>query len=237
MIEATHILLISKWLKSKNNFFVGSVLYEKFGTDDKLKSLFSDCTTPDDYLKKRLEQELIDLSKKTDLPLISLSKPVQSLATGDMPVSDDAVLKALRNEWLPLYQKMNYLRHELDRVASEEFPLYNADVDQPDNSPMAIAKRKPIAFEILELEQQCMLIWHKRDHYIKSGQLPEAKEKKTELPADPVELGKLIETLKRNVRRNKQKMDQHPDKVVYALKYQQYKAQLDEILEKQKPAL
>jgi hypothetical protein len=94
-----------------------------------------------------------------------------------MPQSKDPVLQALRNEWQPLYQRMNYLRHELDRVTTTaEFPLYEVGND-PGNSPEEISKREPIAFEILELEQQCMRIWARRDHYLQQGKLPEVKER------------------------------------------------------------
>jgi len=212
-----HNFLLSKWLAGRNNFFVGSVLYKVFGNDEKLKTLFSSCLQPDDYLKHRLEHELQKLTDKQDALLPSPPKVERGWGVR-FPESSDPVLSALRNEWLPLYQRMNYLRYELDRYE--------------ENTNEQIVIRKPMAFEILELEQKCMLIWAKRDHYVQHGQLPEVKQKKIDIPSDPILLGKMIETLKKNIRRNKSLMTKHPDNVVYPLKFKNYTQELEKLLSK-----
>lgn len=202
--------LIKKWLFGSKNFLVGAILYKQFGQDESLKKLFTG--KPDGYMQKRLEEALSALLQQ---PKVIRQQPAKSEAE-EMPVSADAVLMAIRNEWTPIYQRMNYLRHELDRYEG--------------NSPEEIAIRKPIAFEILELEQQCMKLWARRDHYLKHGQLPEVKEATIEIPKDPVELGRLIETLKRNIRRNKQAASTNPANTIYPLKIRQYEEQLQHIL-------
>lgn len=206
--------LIRKWLSGNRNFIVGAVLYKKFGTDEKLKKLFSGI--PDAYSQKRLAEELEKLVAKPKVVL--QSKQSRQGDADDMPESKDPVLKALRNEWLPLYKKMCYLQSELDRYEG--------------NSQEEIAKRKPIAFEILELEQECMKIWARRGYYEKNGSLPEVKEQEEAIPTDPVELGKLIEATKRNIRRNKQLSEDHPDNTVYPLKQRQYEEKLERIMKK-----
>lgn len=214
--------LIRKWLSGNRNFIVGVVLYKKFGTDDKLKKLFDG--KPDMYLQTRLSEELTKLQGKPRL-IVQPKKKVSE--AGAMPESQDPVLKALRNEWLVPYKRMCYLQSELDRVSSDEYPLY--DINNV-NSPEAISNRKTIAFEILELEQQCIVIWKRRNHYEKEGKLPEVKEKKYDIPTDPIELGQKIETLKRNIRRNKERAARHPDKAQYPLLQKQYEEELQYIM-------
>jgi hypothetical protein len=205
--------LIKKWLSGNRNFIVGAVLYKKFGTDEKLKKLFEG--KPDAYSQKRLAEEMERLLEK---PKVVLQSKKSIGAADEMPESKDPVLKALRNEWMTPYKRMCYLQAELDRYEG--------------NNPEEIATRKPIAFEILDLEQECMRIWARRGYYEKNGSLPEVKEQQEETPTDPVELGKLIEATKRNVRRNKQLSEDHPDNTVYPLKQRQYEEKLERIMKK-----
>jgi hypothetical protein len=207
--------LIRKWLSGNKNFIVGAILYKKFGTDEKLKKLFD--AKPDAYAVRRLEEELCKLAIGNKA---TRQRAVTSIADGaEMPESKDPVMKALRNEWILLYKRMCYLQTELDRIEG--------------NSEEAIAKRKPIAFEILELEQECMKVWERRKHYEKEGKLPEVKSvEEFVIPDDPIELGKLIETTKRNIRRNKQLAVSHPDEPQYPLLQKQYEAKYDAIMKK-----
>ena len=205
--------LLNKWLAGKRNYHVGTVLYNFFGTDKKLKQLFAG--HPDAYRIKRLEQEITALVK---LPATVLLHRKPNEDTDVMPATADPVLEALRNEWSPLYQRMQYLRHELDRFTG--------------NTAEVIAQRKPIAFEILELEQQCMKIWTKRDHYLQHGNLPEVKADDIEIPDDPVLLAKLIDTTKRNIRRNKKLAADNPANTVYPLKVIKFQELMDKINKK-----
>jgi hypothetical protein len=218
--------LIRKWLAGSRNYYTGVVLYNHYGTDPRLKKYFEG--EPDPIKQKKLEAELaaqLDPSRKPKQG--SCNKE-----TDEMPAGVDAVLQSLRHEWLPLYQRMNYLRHELDRF-EEIYPLHLVEDGIPDNSPQAIARRRPIAFEILELEQRCMKIWARRDHYIDTGQLPEVTPIGDPIPENPVELGITIETLKRNIRRNTKKFNQESDpekRTVYALNIKKYTEQIDRIM-------
>lgn len=205
--------LLNKWLAGKKNYHVGTVLYDHFGTDKKLKQLFAG--NPDVYRIKRLEQAITDLMK---LPTSVLVNRKPNEQTDVMPATSDPVLEALRNEWSPLYQRMQYLRHELDRFEG--------------NSTEVIAQRKPIAYEILELEQQCMNIWTRRDHYMQHGNLPEVKNNVHVIPTDPAALASLIDTTKRNLRRNKQLAAKNPASTIYPLKVIQYQELLDYINKK-----
>jgi hypothetical protein len=205
--------LLTKWLSGKRNYHVGVVLYDHFGTDKKLKQLFS--SNPDAYRIKRLEQAIAELAKLPSTVLVH-RKPNEQ--TDEMPATGDPVLEALRNEWSPLYQRMQYLRHELDRI--------------PGNTEEAMAQRKPIAYEILDLEQQCMKAWTRRDHYLQHGNLPEVSDKEFKIPTSPTELAKFIDTTKRNLRRNIKLAKDHPDNTVYPLKVIKFQELMDKINKK-----
>jgi hypothetical protein len=202
--------LIDKWLEGKRNFHVGVVLYTQFGKDDKLKKYFGG--VPDDLKIERLTSELKKLAEK---PKIVLA-PVVNKESEDMPLSKDPVLRALRNEWLGIFQRMQYLRHELDRYHG--------------NDPVTKSQRHTIAKEILEIEQTCMMIWAKRDEYIKNGTATDEQE---DLPTNPIELAKLIEATKKNIRRNKQLSEKNPDNAAYPQKVMKYQQQLERILNAQ----
>lgn len=200
--------LISKWLEGSRNYHIGAVLYKHFGTDAKLKALFQ--TSPDKFKHDRLIKELVSIYGKHPAAILAMA----NADPDQIQKSNDPILEAIRNEWLPIYQRMQYLRHELDRFKGA--------------SKKAIEQRHHIAKEILALEQTCMSIWAKRDHYLESGKLPvETKEKP--LPMDPAELGRLIESTKRNIRRNQLLAKKYPDNTVYASKLIHYQQQLKRI--------
>jgi len=204
--------LIKKWLSGKKNFHVGVVLYDQFGTDKKLKQLFE--SGPDEHKQNRLERELTKLlAKPPELLQTRAQKPGDS---HEMPKSHNPVLEALRNEWNTPYQRMQYLRHELDKYVG--------------NTPQSIALRHPIAKEILELEQICMRVWSRRDYYLVHGDLPEVKIDDVPMPTDPVLLGRMIQNIERNIRRNKKLIIDHPTNVEYPLRLKMYEDRLEGIM-------
>jgi hypothetical protein len=201
--------VIEKWLNGPRNFYVGKAIYLTVGNDKRLIDVLHKGKTP-------IAEELLLTALQN---LLSKPTPVKTskatFETAEMPVDADPVLQSIQQEWKKPYQQMNYKRHQLDQYKG--------------NTPEMIAIRKPLVFEILELEQQCMKMWKKRDHYLEHGKLPDVSERKVELPTDPVELGKLIESIKKNIRRNRKLIHQHPDKPVYAQKYQEYKQQYESV--------
>jgi hypothetical protein len=207
--------LISKWLAGKRNYHIGVVLYNHFTKGEKLMWYFAG--GPDKFKQQKLEKELQELNKKLIVvsPGISVDQD-----TEEMPKSTDPVLLAMRTDWLVPYQKMQYLRHELDRYTR--------------NDKESIAIRCRLAKEILELEQGCMAVWRRRDHYMKTGKLPEVKDPADDIPTDPLELARLIHSLERNIRRNKALAIKHPGSAVYPLRAHTYQVKLDRIKSQQK---
>lgn len=192
--------IIYNWLNSKQNFIVGRLLYEQFGTDKALKTLFKENgETP--FNKKKLKEELSAIANgSAKKAIIGLSA---GISTKEMPTGDTPLLQALNKEWKPLYMKMNFLRHQLQAFGS-------------DNSPETIKKAEPICAEILSLEKQCMKIWAKRDHVLEHGRLPEVKENDFEIPSDPIALGRYVENCKRQIRRHRKNVIDKPTDPKYA---------------------
>jgi hypothetical protein len=198
--------ILQNWLDGPKNYDVGVAIYDSIGNDDVLKELFYNGETI--HTKKRLEAELrafLDAGGTNTLPVVISANDEQ-----EMQVSDDSIMLSIRDEWQSKYQEMNLLRHKLDQYQG--------------NAEEMIAAREPIAFAILELEQECMAIWAKRDYYQKHGRLPDVPKDEPEIPTDPVLLGKFLENLKKNIRRNRKKMTAQPGKPEYAQLYLDYKS-------------
>lgn len=197
--------LIENWLKGSRNYYVGIALYKSLpGANQQLIQLLSKGKTP------FAEAELVKAFKAMLSKPVVKKQPQPDPELDKMPPSADAVMESIRNEWMPLYMRMNTLRHMLWTIEG--------------NTPEKIAQRQPIAFEVLELEQQCIQLWAKRNHYLQHGRLPEAKEVKVQIPKDPIELATLIENIKRNIRRNKAFATKNPTKAIYVQRYNDYKA-------------
>jgi len=195
--------VIRNWFAGNKNFHVGKVLYETFGPDENVKKLLN--TGKSNFTQQLLEKHL----------LLVLSKPAPAPIRSEvalMPESNDSVLKALKAEWMEPYQQMNFKRHALHKFGNT-------------NTNQAINERKQLAFDILELEQQCMLIWEKRDYYLQHGKLPDAKKETAfNIPTDPVELGKTIEATKRRIRDWRNKLTTNPSNAKGASELQKYRA-------------
>jgi hypothetical protein len=220
--------IIHNWLKGRQNFIVGATLYKTFGKDQKLKDLFVKGETATaklllcEALQKIVAPEETGVAEtvknvtkiETNVPVTAKPvPPVETKAdkeTAQMPGSADPILNSLKNEWQPLYQRMNLLRHSLDKFEAI-------------NTEEAINFRRPIAREIKELDLQCKAIWAKRDYYLKEGKLPFTSENKIVIPADPVELAKLINNIKRYIRRYRTLMNK-PGNPKTAQLYIDYKA-------------
>jgi hypothetical protein len=104
---------------------------------------------------------------------------------------------------------MNYLRHQLDAFGE-------------DNSTPTRTKCFAICKEILLLEKEINKLWQKRDYYLKHNCLPEQPVPQLQIPTDPIELARRIESLKKYIRRYKQKLAKQPGNAKYAMLLKQY---------------
>ncbi|MBG9378566.1 hypothetical protein I5907_20185 [Panacibacter sp. DH6] len=163
---------IRGWLTGGQNFIVGRGLYKQLGDDDDIKQQL--LKGENAGTRRLLWESLENLLRRPVKEAII----VDSTAS-EMPASNDTVRKALREEWSPLYTRMNYLRARIDEYGGS-------------NNSETVALREPIAFEILDLEDQCEAIWAKRSHYLEHGSLPDLDQKEFTIPEDSRELAKLL---------------------------------------------
>jgi hypothetical protein len=227
--------LIRKWLDSSRNFYVGAALYNSFGKDEHVLKVLSKGRTDisQALLVQMLEKLLISPVsieihnaavitqqvnhspgrtiphfKDSHTPMPPPARP----AAGEMPDGDDLVLKALKNEWMAPYQRMNFLRSQLHQYGAT-------------NDSNAIASRGEKALEILRLERECMEIWQRRDYYLENKALPDVIQKGFEKPTDPVALGSAIEATKRRIREWRTKSQANQANSHAAEKYLHYRKQ------------
>ncbi len=201
------MLLIENWLNGSKNFIVGRALYARFGADAKLKELFAKGELPfiKDALVKAL-QAINESGKRTVIKEVYASYE-------KMPPGKDSILRALHEEWTPLYSRMKLLQYKLGSYGS-------------DNSTETRENCRLLCVEILDLEQQCMVIWAKKDFYEEHGHLPETRTDEIEIPEDALEAGRLLETTKRQVRRYKKECKDNPANAKYAGLLKKYEDQL-----------
>lgn len=206
--------VVQNWLKGNQNFAAGRAIYNVIGDKPEVKVLLEKGETS--FAKSILIDYLASFS------IEKLTNVSETVATPEqMPDSDNPILIAIKNEWTPLYQKMNYLRHSLDKKFEDE------------NSQEAINYRLPVAKEILELEKQVMQIWEKRDHYLQHGTLPAEQQQKVEIPTEALELATFLNNVKRNIRHNRKMLRENPDNAKYASLLMHYEKLLLEITGKE----
>lgn len=202
--------LIQKWLDGNRSFIVGRILYNQYGADEAFKRWLAQGETPDAKKQLELAMQAIVMPAKKEIAKNS------DVSFSKMPAGDDPVCNAIQEDWKQHYTLMNMLRGKLGGY-------------EDDNSPEAIAECNVLCQKILEEERYINACWEKLRYYQQHGKLPEEKEESFEIPGDPVALAKLIETLKRNVRRNKQKAAAAPANPLYPALVKKYEEQLKQI--------
>ncbi len=206
------MILIQKWLDGGRNFLTGRILYNQYGKDEGLKVLLAGGEkTPG------AREGLLKALQALAAPAAELSKPKVNDGFSKMPGSNDPVCKAISENWKKHYTAMNLLRGRLDAYGTA-------------NSPETIAACNDICQQILCEERHINACWEKLRYYEQHQKLPEEKaEEPFEIPTDPVALGKLIESIKRNIRRNRQRAAAEPANALYPALQKKYEDQLKQI--------
>jgi hypothetical protein len=191
---------ITNWLQSKD-YVEGIRLYLEHGQDPGLKNLFTaEKQTP--YKEQRLEKALREVLKGSEV-VKPEERPAISITMKSWPIeaAKDDVLKALRAEWLRLFKEMQDLRSQLMLLPTDEI-------------------RGETAHRILELDDQCEDLYHKRDYYLEHGKLPQAKT--DEYIVDPVKAAKRMEMLGRYIRRERANLKKDPGNIGAAARKQKF---------------
>ena len=217
--------LIDNWIKTGKNYESGRILYSVLGKNEQLKASLAKAKTA--TLAKELEKALLQIhagkaEQVASKPKPSAKVPVPSVHVppkqSDKPVND-TVLQAIDAEWKPIYKEMQLFRHKLRQYGNS-------------NAAEHVNERAAWAQKVLDLEQQCLVIWRKRDYYIANGKLPDVQVDK-QLPTDPLEIGRRVENLKRYIRREGEKLKKNPANAGAAMRRKEYLDEYQQLTGKQ----
>ncbi len=203
--------LILRWLNGKRNYTVGRLLYQQFGSDEVKNKLFASgkTTVTEQSLLLALQKLLAGNEPAPAKEIISYIQPMPE-------IQDDQVLKALRAQWLPFYTEMNLKRHRLQLLVNEQ-------------GSAAQKKRAELAGDILNLEQKCMAVWAKRDHYEQYGTLPGKETEEKDVIVDPAAVKLQVTRLQSYIRSYKSKVNKNPGDDKSAAKLKQFTEELKQL--------
>lgn len=185
---------IRDWLNSGRNYDVGVAIYHAHGVDDDLKVMFAQGHS--EYRMKRLIEALRAIKDAAPaLPPVETEPEPIVVAVKEEVLPENQVKPEedpYRKEWVPLYQRMNYLRHNLRNAKDDE-------------------ERGVMAHEILDLERQCMRIWYRRDYFLKYKEhLPEVTVEEATI-TDRNELHRQLCNIRSNLAKTRKKLTLNPE--------------------------
>lgn len=186
---------IKEWLHGARNYVMGVALFKAHSSNTVLYEMFAQGFSP--YRAERLLQEMEALSSlKVTVALPSVSPTPIALAIREEVLPENIPTHETdpyREKWLPIYAEMNFLRHN----------LLNAKNDQ---------ERGELAHKILDMEQQCMNIWHQRDYFLKYKEhLPEINE--NYIITDRNELHRKLMNIRTYITKATKKLSDNPEDV------------------------
>lgn len=205
---------IKQWLNGPGNWEQGVDLVLKYSQDKILRAAMLEGKT--EYKEQRLRIVLAAIlqsgttnnvvreeAKKTVLQqqvAEQMTSSGKQVFKGWGPLEEmDPVVAALFKEWKPLFLEMNALQSRLHDTAKAGLT---------DGAKKEEAGR--MAHRILDLDDRCTDIYHKRDTYRKSGALPQNITLTDDLVTDPKKWPTALQNAKRYVRDYKLKVKNNP---------------------------
>lgn len=193
---------IREWLCSNKNYDVGVTLYQIYGEVDALKDMFAQGYSA--YRQQRLElvlREIVSSAKVSEVEFVVADADEPVVVVLEEPKSkfeppEEQVKKdddPYHDKWMPLYAKMKFLQHNLHNATSDE-------------------ERGGMAFEILELERQCMVWWGYRDEYLRTGhKISEGEFIQENTIVDMNQLQRHLNNARSNLSKAKKKVNENPE--------------------------
>lgn len=209
---------IENWLRSNRPYEAGVKLYQRYGKDPLLQLLFAEAHSEfkEAKLTEALEalvhgagdapesdSEICDEAKDEHDQTSAETETAPPVATGaprGWPADMDNNVKALYDEWLPLFKERKDLQARITDVA-----LMGEQDPEKEKEAGAMAHR------ILDLRDQCQAIYRKRDAYLQTGKLPAAPAAfDLEVPTDPRKQPAALANWQRYLRDYKAKLKAAP---------------------------
>lgn len=207
---------IKEWLNGSRDYSLGVALYEAHGTDEGLKQMFAQGFSQ--YRQQRLVAALQELKEHPTIVELPSEPRTITVAVNEAVLPENLVpaeRDPYRQRWLPLYQQMNYLRHQL-RTAADD------------------TKRGEMAHEILSLEEKCYQIWEERDYFIKYGQPVPNMVTDTITVTDRNELHRKLMNYRTYITKAKKCLKENPEDAKAAARKLHYELEVQRIEEKLK---
>lgn len=197
---------LRRWLNGDRSYQVGVKLYLIYGDNQLLKNLFTQ-EHETAYKKQRLLDALQNLLRNKTI----LEEPGKEIMQANplavkekvwpLEPINDPVIKALKEQWKPLYAEMMNLCHRLFDIQSDP-------------------ERGQSAHRILDLDDQCDEIYAKRDHYLIHQSLPTSST--PDVITDFIKWPQKLANAQRYVREYRIKCKNAPKNERYAAKLQEY---------------
>jgi hypothetical protein len=195
---------IRQWFQSGQPYNEGIQLYIAHGTDAQLKRLFT-MEAETAFKREKLHTALKQLLHRP-APIAPPPFPINTAATLYSPKShawppapiEDTVLKALWEQWRPLYAEFKSLQQRLYHVAlgGKTDPNKKLEAGQ-------------MAHRILDLVDDIEAIYRQRDYYIDNSALPSNQPPADDI-IDPVRWATELKNNERYVRDYKAKLEKQP---------------------------
>jgi hypothetical protein len=151
---------IDSCLKSFD-YFTATQLYQKYGKDKFLQTLFS--KGPSTYNQDRIKRELEALNEKSDAP---------GFASSYIP----------ENEYTLLPESVKNLKFKKDMLFKEATNIHSRLLQ------MKPKERGKAVFQLLDMWDEIRALWNQLDHYEQHKVLPVEEVPKIALPLSPVAL-------------------------------------------------
>lgn len=219
------------WLKGNKDYSTGAKLYQLYGKDLRLKSLFK---LPENIFRKNmLLQELQKLCpdvkaiKPASLPI---KKPVEPAKKRPEPKKEyvwsdkpDAVEQSIYSRWKPLFLEMMDLVSRVGDIAK-----------QGEKDPAKELEAGRMVHRILDLDDELEELYAERQFYLDNG------KEKVKFPygdpcIDPILIPQKLQNHQRYLREQKRKLEKDPSSTEAALlmkKHQWFVDHYSKILKK-----
>lgn len=179
---------IKQWLNDGQPYYVGVALLATYGSNKGLVEMFDQGPSP--YRITQLEKHL----RAIDAPLIITPEDAPIIITvekKELPETQVHAADPFKDIWQPKYAEMQSLCHRLEDIATAE-------------------ERGVAAFRILELEQECIRLWAKRDYFFATGLKVDAEDEQAISVTDKYALMQRLHNLRTYISRTKKKYKATP---------------------------
>lgn len=200
--------LIDDWLRGGQPYTVGVRLYMQYGADKQMHRLFSS-EGESAFKKQKLREALAALATGNKQPATGTHKPTPVASTQEVFAKSWPAAKNTSDTMRDLWEQARLLLKEIAEIHGKLDVV--PDTDQ----------RRKLAFELLRKDEELDGVYAQRDFYETHQKLPDVAPSFSPI-SDPYLMANRIASLKRYVRREKQKVAADANNQAAVLRLKQY---------------